>query len=197
MNYNILMEEEIEKIRKKGIKPKLLLHCCCGPCTTASLEKLVDTFDITLYYYNPNITLIDEYKKRLYNLEEFIRRYNDEIKVIEGEYTPNEFLSLVKDHKEDKEGGERCYICFEMRLKNSAKYASDNNFDYFTTTLSISPHKNSNWINEIGERVSTCYSVKYLYADFKKKNGYKRSIELSSEYDLYRQDYCGCPYSKM
>ncbi len=197
MNYNILMEEEITKNKELGIKPKLLLHCCCGPCTTASLERLIEAFDVSLFYYNPNITLEDEYKKRLVTLEEFISKYNKSIKIIEGDYEPSKYLDMVKDYKLDKEGGQRCYLCYLMRLRKSAEYAFSNNFDYFTTTLSISPHKNSEWINKIGEELEKEIGIKYLYTDLKKKNGYKRSLELSKEFDLYRQDYCGCPYSKI
>ncbi len=193
MNYNKLMEEELVKIKELGIRPKLLLHCCCGPCSSACVERLIDVFDVTLYFYNPNITLVDEYNKRLVSLLDFINKYNDKINVIKGVYEPDKFLSLVSDYKDEAEGGRRCYLCYEDRISNTYKYACENGFDYFTTTLSISPHKNSNWINEIGKQLTG--NSKYLYADFKKREGYKRSLELSKKYEMYRQDYCGCPYS--
>ena len=195
INYNLLMEEEIKKL---NYKPKLLLHACCAPCSSSVLEKLIKYFDITIYYYNPNITDSSEYNNRLNELHKFILdvKENKSVKVIDGEYNINDFYNISKGLENIEEGGIRCYNCYELRLNSTAKYAKENGFDYFTTTLSVSPYKNSKWINEIGEDLSKKYNIKYLYSDFKKKNGYLRSIELSNKYNLYRQDYCGCEYSK-
>lgn len=196
MNYDIEMEKEIEKIKEE--KPKLLLHACCAPCSSAVLERISTYFKISILYYNPNITEEDEYQKRLEELKRFVLKFDSkkEIKVIDGRYQPEEFFKMSEGLEKEKERGRRCYLCYQMRLEETAKVAKELGFDYFTTTLSLSPHKNSNWINEIGENLSGNYDVKFLYSDFKKKNGYKRSIELSKEYNLYRQDYCGCIYSK-
>lgn len=194
MNYDLEMEKQINNL--KG-KPKLLLHACCAPCSSAVLERIAKYFDITILYYNPNITEKEEYEKRLHEIEKFIKELNlDNIKVLLGRYNPEEFFSIANGLEQEKERGKRCYKCYELRLEETAKIAEEENFDYFTTTLSISPYKNSTWLNEIGEDLNKKYLPTYLYADFKKKNGYKRSIELSKEYHLYRQDYCGCIYSK-
>lgn len=194
MNYDLEMENQIKKLSDKN---KLLLHACCAPCSSAVLERIAKYFDITILYYNPNITEKEEYEKRLKEIKNFVKKLNIEnIKVIEGRYEPNEFFNLATGLEKEKERGKRCYKCYELRLKETAKIAEELNFDYFTTTLSISPYKNSKWLNEIGETLNKKYKPTYLYADFKKKNGYKRSIELSKEFGLYRQDYCGCIYSK-
>ena len=166
MNYDLEMEKQINNINEGD---KLLLHACCAPCSSACLERLGNYFDISIFYYNPNIT---------------------------EEYDPNEFFEMAQGLESEPERGARCYKCYKLRLRESAKVASDLGFDYFCTTLTLSPHKNSNWINEIGSELDKEFNSTYLYSDFKKKNGYKRSIELSKEYDLYRQDYCGCIYSK-
>lgn len=196
MNYDIEMEKEIARIKEE--RPKLLLHACCAPCSSAVLERISNYFKICILYYNPNITDEGEYQKRLEELKRFISAFDSkkEIEVIDGRYQPEEFFEMSKGLEQEKERGKRCYLCYQMRLEETAKLAENLGFDYFTTTLSLSPYKNSNWINEIGENLSKSYDVKFLYSDFKKKNGYKRSIELSKEYDLYRQDYCGCIYSK-
>ena len=196
MNYDILMEEEIEKI--KGKEKTLLLHACCAPCSSAVLERLGNIFKITILYYNPNITDKEEYDKRLEEIHKFIEKFKTKYKIniIDGRYDKNEFLEMAKGLENEPEKGKRCYKCYNLRLEETAKIAKEKNFDYFTTTLSLSPYKNSNWINEIGESLKDKYQVKYLYSDFKKKNGYKRSIELSKEYNLSRQNYCGCIYSK-
>ena len=195
MNYDLEMEKQIENLDKK--KNKLLLHACCAPCSSAVLERISKYFDITILYYNPNITEKEEYEKRLNEIENFVKKLNvDNIKVLSGRYNPKEFFDMATGLEEEKERGKRCYKCYELRLRETAKVAEDLNFDYFTTTLSISPYKNSNWLNKIGKELDKEYTPTYLYADFKKKNGYKRSIELSKEYGLYRQDYCGCIYSK-
>ena len=195
MNYDLEMDKQIENIDKN--KNKLLLHACCAPCSSAVLERISKYFDITILYYNPNITEKEEYEKRLNEIENFVKKLNvDNIKVLSGRYNPKEFFDMATGLEEEKERGKRCYKCYELRLRETAKVAEDLNFDYFTTTLSISPYKNSNWLNKIGKELDKEYTPTYLYADFKKKNGYKRSIELSKEYGLYRQDYCGCIYSK-
>lgn len=194
MNYDLEMEKQIEEVSNKN---KLLLHACCAPCSSAVLERISKYFDITILYYNPNITEKEEYEKRLNEIETFVKKLNvDNIKVLRGRYNPKEFFDMATGLEEEKERGKRCYKCYELRLRETAKVAEDLNFDYFTTTLSISPYKNSNWLNKIGKELDKEYTPTYLYADFKKKNGYKRSIELSKEYGLYRQDYCGCIYSK-
>ncbi len=196
MNYNLLMEEEIKKLKDQT--PTLLLHACCAPCSSAVLERLGNYFKITIFYYNPNITEEDEYYKRLDEIHKFIKHFKTKykIKIIDGRYDKNEFFNIAKGLEKEKERGKRCYLCYELRLEETAKVAEQYNFDYFTTTLSLSPYKNSNWINEIGGNLDKKYTPTYLYSDFKKNNGYKRSIELSKEYNLYRQDYCGCIYSK-
>ena len=195
MNYDLEMEKQIKNIKEGDT---LLLHACCAPCSSACLERLGDYFNISIFYYNPNITEKDEYIKRINEIKKFISEFKTKypIKLIEGRYDPNEFFDMAKGLESEPERGSRCYKCYKLRLKESAKVASDLGFDYFCTTLTLSPHKNSNWINEIGEELDKEYTSTYLYSDFKKKNGYKRSIELSREYDLYRQDYCGCIYSK-
>ncbi len=178
-------------------KRKLLIHSCCGPCSSAVLERLHDEYDITVLYYNPNIYPPEEYLHRLETQRQIIDSlpFGDEIKLVEGEYDPDAFDELAKGCESDPEGGERCRRCFEMRLGGAAEYAASHGFDLFTTTLSISPHKNSRVLNEIGERLSAECGVPWLHSDFKKQNGYLRSIELSREYGLYRQDYCGCKFS--
>ena len=195
MNYDLKMEEEI-----KNIKPgtKLLLHACCAPCSSAVLERLGNIFEITILYYNPNITEKDEYNKRLNEVKNFIKQFKTKYKIsiIDGRYDINDFLDISKGLEDEPERGKRCYKCYNLRLEETAKVAEKEGFPYFTTTLSLSPYKNSNWINEIGEDLNNRYNSTYLYSDFKKKNGYKRSIELSKEYNLYRQNYCGCIYSK-
>lgn len=198
MNYNLKMEEIIEKHKTRGEVPTLFLHCCCAPCSSAVLERLSSDFKITVFYYNPNITIEEEYKKRIEELKRFVGNYKskNEITFIEGEYNPKLFFEKTKGLEQEPEGGKRCFVCYNIRLLETAKLAKKLDFDYFTTTLSISPHKNVTWLNEIGEKLATEYKIGYLYADFKKKEGYKRSIVLSKEYNLYRQDYCGCNYSK-
>lgn len=196
MNYNLLMKEEIKKLN--GNVKTLLLHACCAPCSSAVIENLSNYFKITILYYNPNITDQIEYQKRLDEIHSFISRFNTKYKVdiIDGRYDTSEFFKMSEGLEEEKERGKRCYKCYNLRMEETAKVASKLGFDYFTTTLSLSPYKNSNWINEIGEELDKKYKTNYLYSDFKKNNGYKRSIELSKEYNLYRQNYCGCIYSK-
>jgi len=192
------MEEMIRKISDDKIKPTLLLHSCCAPCSSYVLKKLNVYFDITVFYYNPNIEPLDEYLKREQEQITFINQFNLENKIAfaHAPYEPEAFHDAIKGFESEKEGGMRCFKCYELRLRKTAEFAKQNGFDYFTTTLSISPYKNANKLNEIGERISKELKLKYLYADFKKKEGYKQSIILSDEYGLYRQDYCGCLYSK-
>lgn len=197
-NYQKKLEEIIENNVKKGIKPKLLLHCCCGPCSSYVLEYLNNFFDITLLYYNPNISPVEEYNTRYEELKKLLtlNGMKDDIKIMDTHYDENEFNEIAKGLENEPEGGARCSRCYKIRMEETAKCAKENNFDYFTTTLSISPYKDAEKLNKIGEQLQEKYNIKYLYADFKKKNGYKRSIELSRLYGLYRQDYCGCKYSK-
>jgi hypothetical protein len=192
-NYQIKMKNIIKELNGKK---SLLIHSCCAPCSSYPLEVLSKDFDITLFYFNPNITDYNEYKKRKTELHKYVNETNSTIKIIEGNYNTNDFYEAIKGFEHIKEGGERCFKCYELRLRETAKIAKALNFDYFTTALSISPYKNSLKINEFGEKLEKEYGIKFLYADFKKNNGYKRSIELSNIHGLYRQDYCGCDFSK-
>ncbi len=196
VNYDLLMEEQIMNLN--GKVPTLLLHACCAPCSSACIERLSDIFKITILYFNPNISDKVEYKKRLDELHKFISQFKTkyEVNIIDGRYNPDEFFKISEGLEKEPERGARCYKCYLQRMEETAKVAEENNFDFFATTLSLSPYKNSKWINEIGKNLDNKYNSTYLYSDFKKKNGYKRSIELSKEYSLYRQDYCGCIYSK-
>lgn len=198
MNYQIVLDNILNSIKKENKTPKLLLHACCAPCSSYVLEYLSEYFEITVYYYNPNIYPEEEYIRRINELKKFIKEYIPKNKVdfIEEEYNPAEYYNSVKGLEKFGERSERCYKCYEFRMNKAALYAKNNNYDYFTTTLSISPYKDAKWINEIGKKLDEEYNIRYLYADFKKKNGYKRSLELSKKYDLYRQEYCGCVYSK-
>ena len=175
----------------------LLLHACCAPCSSAVLERIGNFFKVTIFYYNPNITNEEEYRKRIDEIKRFISSFKTKypISLEEGNYDPMEFFKISRGLEKEPERGKRCYKCYHLRLNETAKIAEKLGYDYFCTTLTLSPHKNSNWINEIGEDLNNKYNSTYLYSDFKKKNGYKRSIELSSEYNLYRQNYCGCVYS--
>ena len=180
------MQEEITSL---GIKPRLVLHCCCAPCSSAVIERLNEYFDITMYYYNPNI----------YPSEEYVKRANEfgklGVKIVEETYNHDEFLDSVKGVEQEKEGGERCRKCIELRMRKTFEFAKDHNYDIVTTTLSISPHKDAEFINEMGEGLEKEFGVRYLHADFKKQNGYLRSIELCRGLNIYRQDYCGCEFS--
>ena len=197
-NYSLILEKTIKENEKAGLRPTLLLHACCAPCSSYVLEYLSKYFDITLLFYNPNISPEEEYNFRAAELKRLIGEMPlpSDISIITEKYDPQEFYDMAKGLEEFPEGGERCKKCYRLRLSRTAKIASEQNFDYFTTTLSISPYKNAEWLNVIGNEEGECYGVKYLFSDFKKKNGYKRSCELSSEYGLYRQNYCGCEFSK-
>lgn len=198
LNYQKILDKKLEELLASNEVPSLLLHSCCAPCSSYVLEYLSQFFNITIFYYNPNIHPELEYRKRVEEQKEFIEKLpvKRKINFIEGKYLPEEFFDIAKGLEEEREGGIRCFKCYELRLKEAAKKAKELNFDYFTTVLSISPHKNAEKINEIGEKISQEFGVKFLNSDFKKKNGYKRSIELSKDYNLYRQDYCGCVYSQ-
>lgn len=192
INYDLLMMEEIEKWN--GERKSVLLHSCCGPCSTACIERLREYADITVIYYNPNIEPKEEYEHRK---SEQMRLLSEiDVPYIDADYNNDVFRRITFPLKDEREGGKRCSVCFGIRLKYTARKAKENNFDYFATTLTVSPHKNSQVINKIGIKVGEVMGVNYLPADFKKKEGYKRSIELAKEFDLYRQDYCGCLYSK-
>lgn len=193
-------QKELDKItdRLNGDVPKLFLHSCCAPCSSYTLEYLSNYFDITVYYFNPNISPKAEFDKRYAEQKRLIEALPSKhpIKLVCGEYDYNDFLKIAKGYENVPEGGERCFRCYRMRLESTAKLAKEQGFDYFCTTLSISPLKNSQKINEIGYKVAEKYGIKWLPSDFKKKEGYKRSIELSREYQLYRQNFCGCVFSK-
>lgn len=200
INYQKALEKIIEVNQKEERVPTLFLHSCCAPCSSYCLEYLAEYFHITVFYYNPNISPKIEYEKRVEEQKRLILDLNKKvtytIKMIEGNYEPERFYEMAKGMEKLPEGGERCFACYELRLREAGTYAKERNFDYFTTTLSISPLKNAQKLNEIGKRLGEELSILYLPSDFKKKNGYKRSIELSKEYELYRQNYCGCIYSK-
>ena len=199
VNYQKELDKLIEKNTKENIVPTLLLHSCCAPCSSYVLEYLSKYFRITVLYYNPNIFPKEEYE---YRINEQARLINElpvinPISFISTDYEPEHFYEIAKGLENEPEGGKRCEKCFYLRLSYAARLAKDNGFDYFTTTLSISPLKNSKMLNKIGEEVGKEIGIPHLVSDFKKKDGYKRSVELSKEYELYRQDYCGCVYSKI
>lgn len=195
MNYQLVLDETIKNLNKV---PKLLLHACCAPCSSYCIEYLSDYFEITIYYYNPNIDKKEEYNYRYSELERFIHEFKTKypVHLINAGYHKDDFVQIARGLENEPERGKRCLKCYRLRLSKSFEYAKTNNFDYVTTTLTLSPHKNSKVINEIGSELENIYGVPYLYSDFKKRDGYKRSIVLSHEYNLYRQDYCGCEYSK-
>ena len=173
---------------------KLLLHVCCGPCSTHVIEILKQKYDLTLFFYNPNVEPLNEYSLRLETAEEFAKKLN--LPIIIGDYDSIEWHNAVKGHEQDKEGGERCSICFKYRLERTAELAKNKGFDFFTTTLTVSPYKNAEIINQIGKQLEEKHNIKFLESDFKKENGYIHSIELSNKHNLYRQHYCGCLFSK-
>lgn len=198
-NYQKELDNIIQKLQ--GKVPRLFLHSCCAPCSSYVLEYLCPFFDITVFYYNPNISASAEYKKRVEEQKRLIAAYNAEgkghpIKIVEGDYEPERFYEAVNGYEQCGEGSERCFRCFDLRLRETARRAKEQGFDYFGTTLTISPLKNAAKLNEIGLELSWEFKMPWLPSDFKKKNGYKRSVELSVQYELYRQDFCGCSFSK-
>ncbi len=202
INYQKKLDDLLEGISAEGRRPTLLLHACCGPCSSYVLEYLSSRFEITVLYYNPNIYPPTEYDRRLNELLTFYTKFvpAQNVKVIQAPYEPEDFYKAVGTHEnpelaKEPERGERCRRCYELRLRYTYDYACANNFDYFCTTLSISPFKDADMINEIGEALRQTQGPRWLPSDFKKKNGFKRSLELSAEYNLYRQEYCGCVYS--
>ena len=199
VNYQIEMEKELSRIQREGRRPRLLLHSCCAPCSSAVLERLTEVFDITVFFYNPNIAPEEEFVHRVEEQARFIAEMpkRGTIELIRGEYDDDAFYAMSKGLENVPEGGERCTRCFRLRLGKTAQLAKQQAFDYFTTTLSISPLKDAQRLNAIGAELAAQFGVPYLFSDFKKKNGYRRSCELSAEYGLYRQDYCGCIYSQL
>ena len=197
-NYQKILDETIAGLEERGEVPKLLLHSCCAPCSSYVLEYLSNYFYITVLYYNPNIYPEDEYYHRAVEQKRFIKEFPTKYPVtfVEGNFEPERFYETVKGYENIREGGERCFRCYELRLREAAEYAKKLNCDYFTTTLSISPMKNAAKLNEIGGMLAEEYGIPYLYSDFKKRDGYKRSTIISAEYGMYRQDYCGCVFSK-
>lgn len=197
VNYQLAMERELQSLG--DWRPRLLLHSCCAPCSSAVLERLTKSFDISVYYYNPNIAPEKEFLLRMEEQARLIGRlpHAGEIELIPGEYDAAAFEAISKGLEAVPEGGERCTRCFRLRLGKTAQLAARGGYDYFTTTLSISPLKDAQRLNAIGGELAAQYGVRYLFSDFKKKDGYRRSCELSSEYGLYRQDYCGCVFSRM
>ncbi len=197
-NYQRELEAVIKENESKSRVPRLLLHSCCAPCSSYVLEYLSDYFEITVFYYNPNISPAEEYEKRAAEQQHLIRELpaKHPITLVVGAYEPERFYAVSRGLETVPEGGERCFRCYRLRLEAAAKMAAEGGFDYFATTLTISPLKNAGKLNEIGEELSQIYKVEHLPSDFKKKNGYRRSVELSAEYGLYRQNYCGCVFSK-
>ena len=197
INYQKELDKVIEVLQRQGRVPRLLLHSCCAPCSSYVLEYLSRYFEITVFYYNPNIYPPEEFGKRVEEQKRLIAQLPAEhpISFLDGPYEPERFYEMARGLEQIPEGGERCFKCYRLRLSETAEMARAGKYDYFTTTLSISPLKNAEKLNEIGGQLAKDYGVDYLYSDFKKRNGYKRSTELSREYGLYRQDYCGCVFS--
>ena len=195
MNYQKELDNLLNNLEGT---PKLLLHTCCAPCSSYCIEYLSNYFDITVLYYNPNISPKEEYEKRKQEQIRFLKEFpsKNKLDILDIDYDYNDFLSIAKGLEQEKEGGRRCHKCYLLRLEKTAQIAKKHHFDYFGTTLTVSPYKNSKVLNEIGRVLQEKYNVAYLFSDFKKKEGYKRGIELSKIYHLYRQDYCGCIYSK-
>ncbi len=198
VNYQKVMEEIIQQNCTINKVPRLLLHSCCAPCSSYCLYLLAEYFSITVFYYNPNIYPEDEYRMRVKEQQEFVRKFpvKHKITFVEGEYDTSRFYESIRGYESLPEGDKRCFICYELRLRQTAEYAKANGYDFFSTTLSISPLKNSSKLNELGLMLQKEYKVNYLCSDFKKKEGYKKSIEISKEYNMYRQYYCGCLFSK-
>ncbi len=197
-NYQLQLDKELARITTAGKVPTLLLHSCCAPCSSYVLEYLSRYFAITVLYYNPNISPADEFNRRAEEQKRLLSEMplHNPARLIVGNYEPAAYATLAKGREHEPEGGERCFACYRLRLEETARLAKEGCFDYFTTTLSISPLKNAQKLNQIGGELARQYGVAYLYSDFKKREGYKRSCQLSAEYGLYRQGYCGCVYSK-
>ncbi len=198
INYQRELDRITAGIQERGEPGTLLLHSCCAPCSSYVLKYLSEYFKITLLYFNPNISPAEEYYKRVAEQKRLISEMpvKNPVSFIEGRYKPEEFYSAVRGLENEPEGGARCFVCYELRLREAARMAAEGGFNYFTTTLSISPLKNAAKINEIGQKVGAYYGVSHLPSDFKKKEGYKQSVELSGEYGLYRQNFCGCVFSR-
>ncbi len=198
VNYQKVMEGTLAELTKVGAVPSILLHSCCAPCSSACLERLHQHFKITVFYYNPNIAPAEEYERRVKEQERFLKDYPAKypLSFLEGAYDTDRFYAMAEGKEECPEGGERCEGCFRLRLFETGRVAKEKGFDFFTTTLSLSPLKNAALLNRIGEEASKEYGVPYLFSDFKKKDGFLRSTQLSEEYGLYRQDYCGCVFSR-
>ena len=192
LNYELLMQEQLKNVEKGT---PLLLHSCCAPCSSTCLERLKDYFKVTVLYYNPNIDEREEYEKRKAEQIRFLKE-TGWADFLDCDYEGEAFEEMAKGLEEEPERGKRCYRCYELRLRKTAEVAKEKGYEYFATTLTLSPYKNAEWLNEIGETLGGRYALTYLYTDFKKKGGYYRSLELSKEYDLYRQDFCGCRFSK-
>ncbi len=197
-NLQRQLTDLIQELDRTRVVPHLLLHCCCAPCSSYVLEYLANYFRITVFYYNPNIAPREEYLLRVQELQRFVAAFPTKhpVTFMEGKYEPERFYETVRGLENEPEGGARCRKCFELRLGETARMACDINADYFTTTLSISPLKDSKILNEVGEQMAGIYGVKQLPSDFKKRGGYARSVEISREYDMYRQNFCGCVYSR-
>lgn len=197
-NYQRLLDQKLDELKKENRVPSLLLHCCCAPCSSYVFEYLSEFFRITAFYFNPNITEEAEYRKRAAELKRLISEMNavNPIEFLEGEYAPSRFFEIAKGLEDAPEGGERCFRCYRLRLSEAADTARTGGFDFFTTTLSVSPLKNAEKLNTIGAEEAARVGVPYLFSDFKKREGYKRSIVLSARYGLYRQNYCGCVFSR-
>ena len=198
ISYQRWLDEKIDEIKNSKCRPRLILHSCCAPCSSYVIEYLTPFFSITVFFYNPNIHPEEEYKKRLSEQISFIEKLKEknEIDLIVGTYQPELFFQRVKGLEQEKEGGRRCQKCFELRLEKSAQKASQLGFPYFTTTLTVSPHKNAKLINRLGDDIASSFHLQYLFSDFKKRAGFQRSIVLSHQYQLYRQNYCGCIFSR-
>lgn len=196
INYQLMLDKTLQELSDRHIRPKLLLHACCAPCSSYVLEYLTQYFDITVFYYNPNISPEAEYRRRVDEIQRLIREFCPSVSFMEGPYEPEKFREMARGLENEPERGIRCHKCYRLRLCESAAAARQGGFDYFTTTLSISPQKDSAVLNAIGREVSEAYDVPYLYSDFKKRGGYKRSVELSAQFSLYRQNFCGCVYSR-
>ena len=197
-NYARELDKTLEILKKSGARPRLLLHACCAPCSSYTLEYLAAYFEITLLFYNPNISPESEYTYRANELARLVKSapFARNVQLVVEEYAGESFWEMARGGEAEPEGGARCKKCYRLRLEETARFAAEQSFDYFCTTLSISPYKNAEALNEIGRELAERYGVRYLFSDFKKKGGYQRSIELSKEYGLYRQNYCGCIYSK-